>query len=78
MRENVQEHTEHISFRAQAWWAVTHIGMRHNVYFTSTNPTRTRFHLRDAKPDEGILVSVYYGEPNRVEVRDEAKKVRVL
>jgi hypothetical protein len=62
----------------QAFWTVAHVGMQHNVYFSSTNPGRTRLHLRDVTPSEGIILSVYYGQPNRVEVYKGGKRVQML
>ena len=62
----------------QAFWTVASVGERHNVYFSSTNPGRTRLHLRDVGPNEGIVVSVYYGQPNRVEVYKKGKRVQML
>jgi hypothetical protein len=62
----------------QAFWTVVHLGMRHNVYFASTNPVRTRVHLRDSEPDEGVILCVYYGQPNRVVVYVDGKLYRPL
>merc|ERR1719454_2673109 len=62
----------------QTFWTIGHIGMRHNIYFASTNPLRTRVHLRDATPDQGVLLCVYYGLPNRVEVFVGKKKAHPL
>eukprot|EP00746_Dinoflagellata_sp_MGD_P060367 gnl/MRDRNA2_/MRDRNA2_25620_c0_seq1.p1 gnl/MRDRNA2_/MRDRNA2_25620_c0~~gnl/MRDRNA2_/MRDRNA2_25620_c0_seq1.p1 ORF type:complete len:615 (+),score=98.93 gnl/MRDRNA2_/MRDRNA2_25620_c0_seq1:41-1846(+) len=62
----------------QAFWTVAHLGMRHNVYFSSTNPAHTRVHLRDSGPDEGVILCVYYGQPNRVVVYVDGKLYRPL
>lgn len=60
----------------QAFWTVAHIGYRHNIYFSSTNPLRTRLHLRDAGPEEGVVLCIYYGQPNRVEVFLKGRRVQ--
>ena len=59
----------------RALWTVAHLGMRHNLYFSSTNPQTTRLHLRDAGPDDAVLVSMYYGQPNRVEVYVRGERI---
>jgi hypothetical protein len=62
----------------QTFWTVAHLGARHNIYFASTNPLRTRIHLRDAAPDQGAVLCVYYGLPNRVEVFVGNKRAHAL
>jgi hypothetical protein len=52
--------------RLQTFWALGHVGMRHNVYFTADPPAHLRLHLQYADPSEGIVVCVYYGIPNQL------------
>merc|ERR1719421_1979752 len=60
---------------SEKFWTVAHLGARHNIYFSSSTPENFKLSLRDAAPDEGIVVSVYYGIANRVEVYLEGKRV---
>mmetsp|Transcript_141760 Transcript_141760/g.246825 ORF Transcript_141760/g.246825 Transcript_141760/m.246825 type:complete len:935 (+) Transcript_141760:3-2807(+) len=62
----------------QAFWTIGHLGLQHNIYFSSTNPKHTRVHLRDATPDQAVILNVYYGLPNRVEVFIGRKRAHAL
>jgi hypothetical protein len=63
------------SGRAPHYWTVAHLNARHNIYFTSTTPATVTFRLRDAAPHEGVMISLYYGTPNRVEVYVEGNRI---
>jgi hypothetical protein len=52
--------------RLQTFWALGHVGLRHNVYFSADPPQHLRLHLQYAKPEEGVIVCVYYGIPNNL------------
>jgi hypothetical protein len=67
-----------LPLRIQTFWTIAHLGLRHNIYFASTNPLRTRVHLRDAEPGQGVYLNVFYGLPNRVEVYVGGKRAHGL
>ena len=43
---------------------------------TSYNPQKTRIKLLNADPEQGILVSIYYPKPNRIDVYKKPESVK--
>merc|ERR1719454_2206428 len=52
--------------RLQTFWALGHVGLRHNIYFTADPPSHLRLHLQYAERSEGVVACVYYGIPNSI------------
>merc|ERR1719487_636642 len=42
-----------------------HVGLRHNIYFSSNPPNHLRIYM-DGQQDEGTIMCIYYGIPNLV------------
>ncbi|XP_072177767.1 fibrocystin-L-like [Diadema setosum] len=43
-------------------------GKEYEVYFTGTNPQHLRFYLLNAAQDEGLVVGIWYANPQRLDV----------
>merc|ERR1712060_609645 len=49
--------------------------MQHHVFFTSSPPDNLRIHLREVTRDEGLILSVYWGVPNRVNAYVKGRRI---
>merc|ERR1712232_608345 len=61
--------------RLSTFWTVGHLGMQHNLFFSSSAPNHVRIHLREVDPTEALLLSVYWGVPNRVNAYIRRRRV---
>ena len=49
----------------------------YEVFMTAYNPQKTRLKLLNANLENGILVSIYYPKPNRIDVYKKTKSVKI-